>query len=230
MIRKHRTLGAIALLALAAAVPAHAASFDCSKARTQVEKRICTDPELSQLDERLHRHFAAARQPLGRGADCLTQLQRDWLRRERNACKDSACLERVYLRRLAELQALQPGAMAIRDIDLPQVPSLAWIVAPAQDRVAAPRTGTRPLVLRGRLRDAVVDGDGVVLETARGTQVVVATLLLDDADQPTLQSLAGVPGAQYEIRGQAAPGDGGFHQGQCIAIYTLPPAQPGSAK
>lgn len=38
---------------LVLALPAQAASFDCAKAGTKVEKLICGDVELSKLDEEL---------------------------------------------------------------------------------------------------------------------------------------------------------------------------------
>lgn len=38
----------------------HAASFDCSKASTKVEKMICADAELSKLDEKLARVYKSA--------------------------------------------------------------------------------------------------------------------------------------------------------------------------
>jgi len=42
-----------ALLSLAGIATTHAASFDCAKARTGVEKTVCSDPQLSQDDERI---------------------------------------------------------------------------------------------------------------------------------------------------------------------------------
>jgi len=55
-------LRALALVALLAAFagPAAAASFDCAKARTKVEKLICADPELSRQDEALAVAYAEA--------------------------------------------------------------------------------------------------------------------------------------------------------------------------
>jgi uncharacterized protein YecT (DUF1311 family) len=42
-----------ALLSLAGIAAAHAASFDCAKARTGVEKAVCADPQLSEYDQRI---------------------------------------------------------------------------------------------------------------------------------------------------------------------------------
>ncbi|MBH0238216.1 lysozyme inhibitor LprI family protein [Methylobrevis albus] len=61
-------------------------SFDCDKARGDVERLICADAELSDLDARFARSFAAAlaRAPAGAVRD-LTASEKDW-RRIRNNC------------------------------------------------------------------------------------------------------------------------------------------------
>ncbi len=70
------------LFAVLAAVvlPAGAASFDCGKAATRVEKAICADPKLGQLDADIAAAYAAA----GAGLDDamrqrLKRSQREWL-------------------------------------------------------------------------------------------------------------------------------------------------------
>ena len=68
---------------------------------------------------------------------CLVGDQRNWLR-QRDACKDAACLRQTYLNRLAELDPLQPGVTRIKNIELPAVNALVWIVPAALDEVAAP--------------------------------------------------------------------------------------------
>lgn len=104
-------LGSVVLLA-----SAHAASFDCRKAQTHVEKLICGTPSLSKLDEDLD---SAYRQALERD-DTRTQTiasQKQWLKDERNACPTGECLEAAYSRRIRELGLtrsfgivfLQPG-------------------------------------------------------------------------------------------------------------------------
>jgi len=78
-----------------------AASYDCEKASTKVEKMICTDSELSKLDEELGKTYSAA---LKKTPDLLAlkQQQRDWLK-ERNGCADSGCLKAHYQQRNGEL-------------------------------------------------------------------------------------------------------------------------------
>jgi uncharacterized protein len=75
-----------------------AAGFDCAKAATAVEKRICANPELSQLDDQL----AKAYKPEGNAADFERSIQRRWLK-ERNKCADDACLQAAYAERLRQL-------------------------------------------------------------------------------------------------------------------------------
>lgn len=96
---------ALSLLAvLALPVTAGAAGFDCRKASTSIEKMICGDPKLSELDDRLMAAYKAA---LGTGsADTIKADQRTWLTTVRNKCTDARCLEQAYATRL---QALSSG-------------------------------------------------------------------------------------------------------------------------
>ncbi|MDR3100549.1 MAG: lysozyme inhibitor LprI family protein [Paraburkholderia sp.] len=93
-----RTLALTAAL-LAPGIAA-AASFDCGKAASATEKRICASPRLSSLDTQL----TALYQKRAAGADAAAWRddQRAWLR-ERNQCGDTACLARVYGERLVVL-------------------------------------------------------------------------------------------------------------------------------
>jgi uncharacterized protein len=204
-----------------------AASFDCAKAATSVEKLICGSSELSTLDEHLGRYYSAARPALGPAASCLVQNQRDWLRRSRNVCKDAGCLRQAYLGRLAELDALQPGATAIRNIELPRVKTLVWIVPAAEDQVAAPPPAKIvPLVHTGKLVDEVANGDGfVLLDDAGNKQVLLQLMFINKSSGVALETLAGDAAARYEARGvaeQSADGTRHFSPGACVSIYRLP--------
>jgi uncharacterized protein YecT (DUF1311 family) len=50
----------VGLLLILVAAPATAASFDCAKARSKVEKLICKDPQLSRQDEDLAKAYGEA--------------------------------------------------------------------------------------------------------------------------------------------------------------------------
>jgi uncharacterized protein len=218
-------LAAVSALALFALENASAASFPCAKAATAVEKSICADATVSELDEHLGRYYSAARAELGDAKSCLAKDQKSWLQ-TRNACKDAKCLRRVYLARLAELDALQPGMTAVKNIELPRVDTLKWIIPPAADTVAAPPppASAPPFVVRGEIVSDIETGDGFVIRDATGKKHPVLLLMfMEKASSVALESLIRTPGV-YEARGRAEKADDGsthFSPGACTFIYRL---------
>ncbi|MFE8033021.1 DUF3298 domain-containing protein [Thiohalocapsa marina] len=97
-----------------------AASFDCDKARTPVERAICADPALDALDLQLASAYAQALRRAGATAgngndtsmvaDRLRDDQRGWLF-ERDRCPDRECIEQAYRQRLAALRAAGDTAL-----------------------------------------------------------------------------------------------------------------------
>ena len=83
------------------ASPAQAASFDCAKTQTKVEKLICADAELSKLDEEMATTYKAALQD-EKQADSIRQAQKQWMK-ERNGCSDAVCVKQAYENQLKEL-------------------------------------------------------------------------------------------------------------------------------
>lgn len=79
-----------------------AASFDCAKAATKLEKLICSDAELSKLDEELNTAYKNALQD-EKQAVSTRQAQKQWMK-ERNGCSDVDCVKRAYEMRLHGLQ------------------------------------------------------------------------------------------------------------------------------
>ena len=77
---------------------AGAASFDCARAASFVEKAICADSKLSGLDDAL---ASAYKDTAANAADPgnLKTSQLAWLK-TRNACPDFACLTTAYQRRI----------------------------------------------------------------------------------------------------------------------------------
>ncbi len=217
----------LALVAVTATAPlASAQSFDCTKAQTGVEKMICASPRLSELDEHLGRYYSAAREAVAGAASCLQSDQSQWLRSARNTCRNDACLETAYLNRLAELDALQPGATAVKNITLPKVPTLVWIVPPALDQAAAPpKPNAKPLEVTGRLVNDVANGDGFVVQGKDAVKVpLVLLMLLEGGTQSHLEGLAKQPNLQFRVRGYAAS-DGKrsyFEPSRCAFIHRLP--------
>jgi len=79
-----------------------AASFDCEKASTAIEKMICGNDELSKLDEELNRAYKSALQD-NRNAKTIQQDQKQWMK-GRNNCQDSSCIKRAYEDRLSSVR------------------------------------------------------------------------------------------------------------------------------
>ena len=82
-------------------IAAHAASFDCIKAQSEVERMICGSADLSGLDDQLGKAWT---QHLRNNAfkDQFRRTQRRWIE-QRNQCKDAACLRQAYLARLEQM-------------------------------------------------------------------------------------------------------------------------------
>lgn len=218
----------VALAALLLFVPnaVAAQSFDCKKAQTPVEKMICADAGLSELDEYLARYYAAGRAELEGAASCLQVDQAQWLKATRNACTNGACLKTAYLNRLGELDPLQPGATALKNIELPNVPALVWVIGPAADQAAAPpRPNAKPLIATGTILDEVTNGDGFMLRTADGVKIPLVLLMFLDGKTPAqLASLARQKGLTLRASGFAAV-DGRrtyFEPSRCTFIHRVP--------
>ena len=92
------------IFALSGAHSATAASFDCAKAKSPVEKAICSDAELSKLDEELARAYKAAVQdyPV---VDYVRTRQREWLKDNSNCEKGKlvGCLKERYHPQIKQL-------------------------------------------------------------------------------------------------------------------------------
>lgn len=106
-------LGA-SLFALAGSVLG--ASFDCSKARRPVEKRICADAQLSQQDEALGAAYKAV-VAASANAPGERDEQRRWLK-QRDACAQAACLSDAYANRLAILEQQKRYGRTYAEADL----------------------------------------------------------------------------------------------------------------
>jgi uncharacterized protein len=226
------TIVLTAALLLPAEPPAVAQSFDCAKAQTQVEKLICSDAGLRELDEHLGRYYAAGRDAVEGASACLQSDQAQWLKAVRNQCADASCLKAAYLDRLGGLDALQPGATAIRNITLPRVPSLVWIIAPASDTVAAPpNPKAKPFEAAGTIVNEVTGGDGFMLVTPSGQKVPLVLLMFLEGTTPSvLESLAKDKTATFRARGYAAQDRSRtyFEPSRCTFIYRMPVANVGA--
>lgn len=79
------------------------AAIDCSRARSNAEKMLCSNTRLSEADDRMARVF---RQAIHHGADpaTLMESQRKWLSEVRDSCNDVECMLKAYADRIADLE------------------------------------------------------------------------------------------------------------------------------
>lgn len=90
-----------AFIALALVPSARAATFDCTKALTHIEKTICSDKELSAMDDRLGRLYKDVLAHPSNAASVKTE-QKAWLAL-RDQCANPDCLKKAYADRIAAL-------------------------------------------------------------------------------------------------------------------------------
>jgi uncharacterized protein len=100
----------LALISIAS-MNVHAASFDCSKASTKVEKTICSNNPLSLLDEQLADSFSKLKSQLNKkDFKILLREQRKWIKQRNKSCKNSrripSCLTWSYENRLHSLDLI----------------------------------------------------------------------------------------------------------------------------
>jgi hypothetical protein len=118
-----RAAAAALLLGVPCLVQAATPSFLCSKARTWVEKTICSSERLSDLDLELATVYARLLRVTGGNAEkTLSSDQHRWWAK-RDECRRQAdpgeCLETRYVQRIAQLKArpdyteLRPGPVEL---------------------------------------------------------------------------------------------------------------------
>lgn len=93
---------------------AKAASFDCAKASTGVERMICEDPETSDLDSEYGAVFEGLLARSSAKADVRSGA-RSWLTNVRNRCQDSGCLRAAYRERIANIRALNGDELVAQE-------------------------------------------------------------------------------------------------------------------
>jgi hypothetical protein len=77
-------------------------SFNCARASSQAERKVCSDELLSVLDQALGSVYAGLRATAPDRA-ALQAMQTRWLRDVRDACGGLECMARVYAERILEL-------------------------------------------------------------------------------------------------------------------------------
>ena len=205
---------------------AEAAGFDCAKAKSKIEKIICADPELSNLDEYLGRYFEGALESAKDAAACVKADQKDWVKHVRDSCGPmSACLTEAYLKRLSTLSGLQPGMNLIEIVDLPQAPTLMAVIAPEVE--FPPSKAKTPLELTGQLvweqADQMNMGYAVKPDNGKA-QAFVLDMSIGNSPAHELVKyfIDRTPKPQYRVRGMKDDEGNGFAAGECRFVYEMP--------
>lgn len=86
-------------------LPAHAASFDCGKARSGDERAVCAVRPLSDMDVEMAVRFEmmTGLVPMGTRGD-MQDAQRDFLKNRQRCGARVACLADLYRKRIAALK------------------------------------------------------------------------------------------------------------------------------
>jgi len=95
--------------------PSGAASFNCAQATSVVEKHICGNAELSKLDDELNAEYKRALSEMLDKAP-LRIDQKQWLKSQRNKCRNIDCLKKAYRSRIDELKSWNADASNDKDI------------------------------------------------------------------------------------------------------------------
>jgi len=101
-MKNHKTSFASLLAVLLVPVSVMGASFDCKKSHTFIEKAICSNKQLSKLDDKLAGAYLKTLD-IAFAPDDLKEEQCEWLTNVRNACQDVTCLRRIYKQRIQYL-------------------------------------------------------------------------------------------------------------------------------
>lgn len=80
----------------------YGASYDCTKAVTLIEQSICSNRQLSALDDALAVAYKKALN-ISLYSRSIEKNQRNWLQLIRNTCQTKTCLNSAYTSRIAEL-------------------------------------------------------------------------------------------------------------------------------
>lgn len=95
--------------------------IDCARTTNKAERIICSDKDMAEIDGMLMQSYQSWLSSTNmKEQSAVKQRQLDWMKNERNACNDKACLEKVYDKRFAELStstAALGGQISDKDAD-----------------------------------------------------------------------------------------------------------------
>ena len=155
---------ALGLLVLTATSANAGASFDCGKAATPVERAICADPAIADLDGQVAAAYKAARQSLAAEPKRLAELaaaQRSFIA-ERNSAfgQPGFSLAELLAKRLAELRQSRPipaaaGWQRTRSAENSRsIVAKCWMGRSIQDPVSMPSACRQRMLSGSRFRAA----------------------------------------------------------------------------
>ena len=145
---------------------------DCAKALTPVEKAVCHEASLAEMDAEMNRLYGALRPQLtARARAELLAQQRAWLAERNRECAngDVPCLRRSYGNRLDQLQALTASAAVAEDKLGDVVPVIVkgkWKAVGIKDQAAT--KATDPSTLPQYLQTAGLVAVGADVSMAPG--------------------------------------------------------------
>jgi len=204
---------------------AHAASFDCAKAASAVEKMICDDPVLSQADEHLAKAYLQA-MAVTLAPRSLRGEQLRWLT-ERNAAKTIDDLRDSYRRRIALLSEQARQWQSVRREVSEQAARQSCIVPPDPPdgtcsveefaSVAGSNDGLA-FQLQNYQTPQYRAGGGVVVFRRQGTMLLPIVLsAIVDARFGTPRIIQSPAGKLLDVPG-SMDGTGAFNAGSLYAL------------
>ena len=129
---------------------AYSASFDCSKASTLVEQSVCSNKQLSALDDTLSAAYTNALKTSS-NPNNIRERQRSWIQSERNSCQNTTCLKSVYTSRLEELSISTSTTNSLRadqgEVTVPE--NQQWIIEGFKPYASEKGVGTADLYFDG---------------------------------------------------------------------------------
>lgn len=211
---------AISLLLSAMVLPTsfevHAASFDCAKALTNVEKLICKTPSLGKADEELNSVYKQA-VAVAFIADSVKKEQRGWIAR-RNKCPSIPCLAEEY-----ETRRLVLSASLTQDATPTQPAGQPLLVRPAQAEMQVLPGRTFPVSVVGSIEFGH-DAAGGRYDLVSGNARVTLSYVWDFSDAD-LQKLSALDERKTRVhvvgmlKVYAEDGSATFAQGSTLAVY-----------
>jgi uncharacterized protein YecT (DUF1311 family) len=149
----------------------HAASFDCAKATSPIEKAICSDPHLSALDDQLSIAYQIALRSASEGDIVVRHQQRAWLSNLNEQCTGSqinGCIDQHQTARINALYNTPPfDPSTVTEYKLTQTSRSFDFVVRMFPIVKGPDDTTR-------------EGPGRVIVFAKGSATPLQTIVMDN--------------------------------------------------